>query len=345
MGKEAARTADAIINYLFGGEQDPSATTSSNKRVNATYSEPELLEGKKAEERFDKNMPSASKFRPEMESAYNINWSDADLDAFEKALENGDFGEKAAYGKNLAKGNSDSNANGQDADTTLRYSQFADYLNNLETKWDPSTTTATGARFGQNSGKVGTFGKWGNIETEAMRQQRDIADMSKTQQLRKINRQQNYQDIHQKLKEAKQLQKLALEGKATEYEMARLNDLLGVLQYQAVEAPYNERMQRRQTSFERLGIPSQQANQIMFLAGGDWTKASMLASLYGTVMASPYQLLGNQLLQGTMQNVLNGKMDMQTALMESMQQMSMITSWLRGMGQGAVEGVQQGMQQ
>lgn len=339
-GKDLLESISSIL--LTGNKNNAKGTSNQNNR--APSIEPALYEGKDAEKRFDKNMPSASKFRPEMHDAYNLNWSDVDLDKYEQMLESGAFGNKAAYGKNLAKGNSDSNANGLDADETLRLSQFADYLNNLETKWvNPSEASIITAKHGRVAGKVGTVGKWGPIETEAMRQQRTIADLSKEQQSRKINRQQNYQDIHQKLKEAKLLQKLALEGKATEYEMARLDSLLSELQYQALEAPYRERMQKRMTVFERLNIPYAQANQIMYLAGGDMVKASMLASLYGTVMASPYQMLEAQMLQDVVRDVRNGNMDIQTGYAAFMQRMQNMTGWMYGAGMGAVDGFQQGL--
>lgn len=44
----------------------------------------------------------------------------------------------------------------------------AEYLNNQKIMLSPSTTTASGARFGQNTGKVGTFGKGEQIDTSNM---------------------------------------------------------------------------------------------------------------------------------------------------------------------------------
>ena len=336
---------DAVKQYMFGGDDSNSSNNSTTQKDKPPAIEPKLYEGKEAEERFDKNMPSASKFRPQMQDAYqNINWWDVDLDNFEKQLESGEYGEKAAYGKNLAKGNADSNANGLDADDTLRLSQFADYLNNIETNaGDGAESYLLTARKGKVAGKMGNFRKWDPIETEAMRQQRTIADLSKEQQSRKINRQQNYQDMHQKLKEAKLLQKLALEGKATEYEMARLDSLLGELQYQMLEAPYRERMQKRMTVFDKLHIPFAQTSQILYLANGDMVKASMLASLYGTVMASPYQMIAAQMLQGIIKDVRNGNMDAMTGYAEAMERMKEVTGWMYGMGMGAVDGFNQGM--
>lgn len=207
-----------------------------------------------------------------------------------------------AYGnKNVAKGDAKYNANALGPKATLEYSRMADALNN-EIYLTPGRAGNLGAVLG--GGTSGSYGvqhqleKMPQIETEEMRQQRDIANLSKTQSERMIRRQQNAKDVPVDIQKEQLLEKLAEEGIISRDNLDYYKTLNLEQLRQNVIAPYNVKMQQAVEAYSRVGIPEWQAQRINELQ--DQLKgipANLLGQLFG-IVSIPYDMLVmDQILQ------------------------------------------------
>ena len=207
-----------------------------------------------------------------------------------------------AYGdENVAKGDSKYNANGLGPKATLEYSRMADALNN-DVYLTPGRTGNLGAVLG--GGTSGGYGvqhqlsKVPQIETEEMRQQRDIANLSKTQSERMIRRQQNAKDVPVEAQKEQLLEKLAEEGIISRDNLEYYKTLNLEQLRQNVIAPYNFKMQQAMEAYSRVGIPEWQAQRINELQ--DQLKgipANLLGQLFG-IVSIPYDMMVmDQILQ------------------------------------------------
>ena len=207
-----------------------------------------------------------------------------------------------AYGnRNVAKGDAKYNANALGPKATLEYSRMADALNN-ELYLTPGRAGNLGAVLG--GGTSGGYGvqhqlsKMPQIETEEMRQQRDIANLSKTQSERMIRRQQNAKDVPVDIQKEQLLEKLAEEGIISRDNLEYYKTLNLEQLRQNVIAPYNFKMQQAMEAYSRVGIPEWQAQRINELQ--DQLKgipANLLGQLFG-IVSIPYDMMVmDQILQ------------------------------------------------
>ena len=207
-----------------------------------------------------------------------------------------------AYGdENVAKGDKKYNANGLGPKATLEYSRMADALNN-ELYLTPGRAGNLGAVLG--GGTSGGYGvqhqlsKMPQIETEEMRQQRDIANLSKTQSERMIRRQQNAKDVPVDAQKEQLLEKLAEEGIISRDNLEYYKTLNLEQLRQNVIAPYNFKMQQAMEAYSRVGIPEWQAQRINELQNQlKGVPANLLGQLFGIVSVPYDMMLMDQILQ------------------------------------------------
>lgn len=211
-------------------------------------------------------------------------------------------GTPEAYGdENVAKGDAKYNANALGPKATLEQSRMADAINN-EVYLTPGEAGNLGATLGGgisgDSGVQHQVVKKPQIETEEMRQQRDIANLSKTQSERMIRRQQNAKDVPIEAQKEQLLEKLAEEGIISRDNIEYYKTLNLEQLRQNVIAPHNFKMQQAMEAYSRVGIPEWQAQRINELQ--DQLKgipANLLGQLFG-IVSIPYDMMVmDQILQ------------------------------------------------
>lgn len=257
--------------------------TTKNTNTGAGTSSPEI-----------KAPPSPNEIKAGLQQAMQID----DADKYHQlALENARKSPYAHYGENIAKGNRNLNANAQNADTTLRYSRLADYMNNIQWMKKPSTATVG---MGFKGLKEGEAGEWHNphqIETEEMRQQAAIRDLSKMQSGKMIDLQDRYNNMDAMYQEAKMMQKLRLEGAITELQYQQWYQIWQEKFYQDTQAPHREAERRRDEHYSRVTIPYQVAKVLDNLWRADPNLYKQAANVYGSLPQSFWQLIEGNMQQ------------------------------------------------
>lgn len=173
---------------------------------------------------------------------------------YRKDLEDDEYGRNARINDNIARGSKGENANNRNFETTLRYSRLADALNNKVHIKGGRTSTLMGATAGGTmgvDGELSSIYQMPKIDTEEMRQQQTIRDLSKGQSERQISRQQNYRDAAQKLTEAEMQDKLKLQTQLSERLMNRRDKMTDEEMRQWYQEPYNEQMRRTAAEWDK----------------------------------------------------------------------------------------------
>lgn len=168
-----------------------------------------------------------SVMRDANKSSFNIDWlRDRNLLEMSRILD-GYYGSFGRVGENIARGSAQLNANGINATRTRRLSRLADALNNRVYYMSAPSQVGISGRgtSGVKSQLNGNFYQMPKIETEEMRQQDTIRDLSKKQQDRMINRQQDLLDMPIDVAKADMLTKLGLQDAISRGEVG-LSDLI-----------------------------------------------------------------------------------------------------------------------